>query len=89
MEHVIGGVGTVLVIGAYFLVSTGRLQSRSLGFQGMNLAGAIILTIYGFLLAAWATVALNGTWGIIAIVALTQIFLRRRSSREVPTTNRN
>lgn len=83
MEHVIGGIGTVLVIGAYFLVSTGRLQSRSLGFQGMNLAGAIILTIYGFLLAAWATVALNGTWGIIAVVALAQILLKRRQSPKV------
>lgn len=80
MEHVIGGIGTILVLTAYFLVSTGRVHSTSLAFQGINLVGAILLTIYGFLLFAWATVALNGVWGLIAIVALFRVF-RDRSKR--------
>ena len=81
MEHVIGGIGTILVLAAYFLVSTGRVPSGSIGFQGMNLVGALLLTIYGFLLFAWATVALNGIWGVIAIVALVRV-LRGRSRRK-------
>lgn len=81
MEHVIGGIGTILVLSAYFLVSTGRVTSASIGFQGMNLVGAILLTIYGFLLFAWASVALNGAWGLIAIVALIRV-LRGRSKRK-------
>jgi hypothetical protein len=84
MEHVIGGVGTILVLAAYFLVSTGRVTSGSIGFQGMNLVGAILLTIYGFLLFAWASVALNGVWGLIAIVALVRV-LRNRSRRSGST----
>ena len=85
MEHFIGGIGTILVLTAYFLVSTGRVPSKSLGFQGINLVGAILLTIYGFMLFAWATVALNGVWGLIAIVALFRVF-RDRSKRNGPTS---
>lgn len=80
MEHIIGGIGTILVLTAYFLVSTGRVPSKSLSFQGINLVGAALLTIYGFLLFAWATVALNGIWGLIAIAALFRVF-RDRSRR--------
>ena len=57
MEHVIGGVGTVLVLAAYFLVPTGRLQSKSYGFQGMNFVGAGSLAVYALLLVAWDLVA--------------------------------
>lgn len=83
MVHVIGGLGTVLVLGAYFFVSTGRLASRSFGFQGMNFVGAVLLAIYGFLLLAWATVALNIVWGVIAIIALAKVISTRRRLRSV------
>ena len=88
MEHFIGGIGTILVLTAYFLVSTGRVPSKSLGFQGINLVRAILLTIYGFMLFAWATVALNGVWGLIAIVALFRVF-RDRSKRNGATSALN
>ena len=80
MEHISGGIGTILVLVAYFLVSTGKITSGSIGFQGMNLVGAILLTIYGFMLFAWASVALNAVWGLIAMVALVRV-LRNRSKR--------
>ncbi len=82
MVHVLGGIGTVLVLVAYFLVSNGRLRSASVGFQGMNLIGAALLTVYGFLLFAWASVALNAIWGLIAVVALVRV-LRGRSRADV------
>ena len=80
MEHVIGGIGTVLVLAAYFLVSTGRLQSKSYGFQGMNFLGAGLLAVYAVLLVAWASVALNVVWGAIALVALWRVFRSTRTS---------
>lgn len=82
MVHVIGGIGTVLVLLAYFLVSTGKLKSASVGFQGTNLVGAALLTVYGFLLFAWASVALNAIWGLIAVVALARVVRRRGAARE-------
>ncbi|MFM8514985.1 MAG: hypothetical protein ACKOBJ_01815 [Actinomycetota bacterium] len=82
MVHVIGGIGTVLVLVAYFLVSNGHLKSASLGFQGMNLVGAALLTVYAFLLFAWASVALNAVWGLIAAFALFRV-MRKRAAADV------
>jgi len=87
MVHVIGGIGTVLVLLAYFLVSTGRLKSASLGFQGTNLVGAALLTVYGFMLFAWASVALNAIWGLIALVALLRVLRARRRAESVTPEN--
>jgi len=82
MVHVFGGIGISLVLVAYFLVSNGRLKSASLGFQGKNLIGAALLTVYGSLLFAWASVALNAIWGLIAVVALVRV-MRKRSAPDV------
>lgn len=73
MVHIPGFIGTFLVLGAYFLLSTGRIRAASLQYQGLNLIGAALLTLYGFLLAAWASIALNGIWGLIAVVALLRV----------------
>ena len=79
--HVIGGIGTILVLGAYFLVSSGRVGSASTTFQGLNLIGALLLTFYAIDLAAWASVALNAVWGLIAVVAVIRIVQMRRRTR--------
>ena len=71
--HVIGFIGTFLVLGAYFLLSTGRIKAASLPYQGLNLIGAGLLTFYGVLLAAWASIALNAVWGLIAVLALVRV----------------
>ena len=71
--HVIGFVGTFLVLGSYFLLSAGRIKSASFAYQGANLLGAALLTLYAVLLAAWAAIALNAVWGLIALVALARV----------------
>lgn len=70
----------LLVLGAYFAVSSGRLKSASYGFQGMNLVGAAMLTAYSVVLAAWATVVLNAAWGVIALVALIRVVRSREAA---------
>lgn len=73
MAHLTGFLGTFCVLGAYFLLSTGRIKAASLQYQGINLVGAALLTAYGFILAAWASIALNAVWGLIALVALLRV----------------
>ena len=85
MSHVIGFIGTFLVLGAYFLLSTGRIKAASLQYQGLNLIGAALLTLYGFLLAAWASIALNAIWGLIAVVALLRVFRPGRAKETSAT----
>ncbi len=82
LQHVIGTGGAILVLLAYFLVSTGRVSSSSIAFQVINLVGAGLLTTYALILQGWSLVFLNGVWAIVALVALARI-LRRRASRSV------
>lgn len=86
MAHAIGFVGTFLVLGAYFLLSTGRIKAASLQYQGINLLGAVLLTLYGFMLAAWASIALNAIWGGIAVLALVRV-ARSERGKEARTAD--
>ena len=66
---VVGWVGAALLLGAYALVSAGRLAGGGLTFQLMNLGGAAGLAINSAVNGAWPSVALNLVW--IAVGAVT------------------
>jgi hypothetical protein len=78
--HVVGNIGVLLILVAYYLLSTGRLRATSAQYQVMNLVGALIIMLYSILLSAWASVVLNGAWAIIAVVALLAIQRARAES---------
>ena len=82
MIHLVGLIGTILVLAAYLLLSTGRVESNSYRYQLMNLLGALSLMIYSVVLSAWAVLALNTVWGGIAAAAM----LRISRDREVAAT---
>ncbi len=82
MIHFIGLIGTLLVLAAYFLLSTGRVASASYRYQVMNLLGALTLIGYSIALSAWAVLALNAVWAVIAAAAV----LRISRDREVAAT---
>ena len=83
LQHVIGTSGALLVLLAYFLVSTGRVRSASVAFQLINLVGAGLLTTYALILQGWSLVFLNGVWAIVALVALARILRNREKSTPV------
>lgn len=86
MEHIIGFIGTVLVLLAYLLLSTKRIQSDSVSYQGLNLVGAVLLIIYAVVLTAWANVLLNVVWGFIAIFALGKLYVALRRKKDPTVT---
>jgi len=76
--EIAGWVGAVLVLIGYVLVSTGRLEGRSVAFQVLNLIGAL-----GFIAnTAWhgaiPSMALNIVWSAIAIYTLARIWSSSR-----------
>jgi uncharacterized membrane protein len=71
-----GWSGAALIVGAYGLISAGKLQPRSALYQWMNLAGALGFIINSGWHGAWPSVGLNVVWLGIAIVAM------RRAARE-------
>jgi hypothetical protein len=65
-----GWSGTVLVLGSYALISSGKLQPRSALYQGMNVVGAIGLAINSGWNGAWPSAGLNVVWLGIALLAM-------------------
>jgi hypothetical protein len=74
-----GWSGTVLVLGSYALVSSGKLQPRSTLYQSMNLVGAVGLAVNSGWNSAWPSAGLNVVWLGIALVAM-------RRNRRLATT---
>jgi hypothetical protein len=77
--EIAGWSGTVLILGSYALISSGKLQPRSALYQCMNLLGAIGLAINSGWNGAWPSAGLNLVWLVIAILAI-----RNNCSRAAP-----
>jgi O-antigen ligase len=69
----VGWAGAAALLLAYGLVSSGRLNGRSIRFQLLNLCGAVGLLANGIYHDAWPSAALNAVWFVIGVTALMRI----------------
>jgi hypothetical protein len=67
---VIGWAGAVLVLYAYFMVSTKKLSGDSLHFQAANISGAFCLIINTYYHHAYPSAVVNVIWIGIAFYSL-------------------
>jgi hypothetical protein len=74
---IMGWVGAVLLLLAYALVSNRKLAGDSVRFQLLNLSGGLLLAINSGYHGALPSVAVNGVWIVIGLIAL----LRARRQR--------
>jgi hypothetical protein len=65
-----GWLGALLILGAYGLISSGKLEPRSSIYQWMNILGAVGLLVNAGWNGAWPSAGLNIVWLAIAIHAL-------------------
>ena len=75
-----GWTGAVLVLGAYILVTLGRLTGQSPAFQWMNLVGAAGFLLNGWWHGALPSATLNLIWMLFAAGALWNLWKRKGSS---------
>lgn len=73
LVDVVGWVGAGALLGAYVLVSSGRLHGSSLAFQLLNLLGAVGLLVNGAYHGAWPSVGLNSVWFVVGLLALLRL----------------
>ena len=78
--EIAGWTGAVLVLGAYILVTLGRLTGHSPGFQWMNLAGAAGILLNGWWHGALPSATLNLIWMLFAAGALWNLWKHKGSS---------
>lgn len=71
--EVVGWLGALLVLGAYILVSAGRLSGSSAVFQWMNALGASFFVFNTWWHGAIPSMVLNIIWAAIGFVALCRI----------------
>lgn len=68
--EIMGWVGAVLIVGAYFFNINGKLKSTSTIYILSNLLGGIFFTINTYIHQAFPSMIVNIIWIIIAITAL-------------------
>ncbi len=78
--EIAGWAGASLILGAYLLLSMGRLTGQSPLYQWMNVAGAAGFIVNGWWHGALPSAVLNVIWMMIGGVALWRIAARRKSS---------
>jgi hypothetical protein len=79
LVEIIGWAGSLLVLSAYALLSSGRVRSQAWGYQVMNVAGALGMAINGWAHMALPSVFNNVIWMAIGAIALGRLLARRSS----------
>ena len=79
---VVGWVATVLILGAYWLLSIGKFDQHSRLYQWMNIIGALGFVINCTWNHALPSVALNVVWMLIGIYSLARNRRRNYLSSE-------
>lgn len=67
LAQIVGWLGTFLIVFAYFLISSKRIDESNKYYQLMNFFGAFGVGVNVFFQQAWPALALQIVWGTIAI----------------------
>ncbi len=78
--QIVGLLGPLFLLGAYALLSSGRMVATSPMYQVLNLMGAGVMVWVGVSTNVWSVWVLNGIWCLIALLGLIRI--RRRNNEE-------
>jgi len=76
ITEILGWYGVVAVVSAYALLSLNIISNNSLLFQGLNLTGAIGITIDALEDKNTQPAVLNIIWALIALIAIIKIALQ-------------
>lgn len=74
---ILGWIGMVLVLIAYVLLSTNKLDNGKL-YQILNLIAALLMAIGLFPKKAWFSFALQVAWAMIAIISFIKMLNKEK-----------
>lgn len=70
MTELLGWLGVAIVVLAYFLVSTRRVNGDGLGYQLMNVVGSVFLIVNFASQSSWQGVVINTVWVTIGLYTI-------------------
>ena len=73
---ILGWIGMVLVLLAYALLSTNKIENGKL-YQTLNLIAATLMAIGLFPTKAWFSFKLQIIWALVAIIAFIKIIMKK------------
>ncbi|WP_435433330.1 CBU_0592 family membrane protein [Zunongwangia endophytica] len=79
----IGWLGAILFIIAYFLLSTGKLSAKRPTYHLLNVIGGICLVVNASKLDDFPNIVVNIVWALIALFALYRIIWNSKKNSEV------
>ncbi len=68
--EIIGWIGTILIVGAYFLNINGKIKSTAVPYILANLVGGILFSIYTYAHRTYPNLVVNIVWVFIAVAAI-------------------
>ena len=74
----LGWVGTLAYLLAYFLLSVNKINARQLSYHTLNAIGAVGLTVNALYYADLPSMVVNLVWGLIAVTAFIVIFRKKK-----------
>ena len=75
---ILGWIGTILVLIAYLLLSTNKINNGKI-YQLLNLFASLFMAIGLLPKNAWFSFALQVVWGAIALIALIKMLNRKEN----------
>ncbi len=69
-----------MLLGAYALLSRGRLSGQGSSFQTLNIVGSFLVGVNSLAHEAWPSVSVNVVWLVIGVATL--VATRRRRERD-------
>ena len=69
---ILGWIGMILVLLAYALLSTNKIENGKL-YQSLNLIAAIFMAIGLFPSKAWFSFTLQIIWALVALIAIIKL----------------
>ena len=74
-DNILGWYGVIAILLGYLLVSFNVVAAKSLGYQLLNLTGALGIIVEAMSKKDAQPAVLNGAWAIIAIVAILHVVI--------------
>ena len=75
---ILGWIGMILVLVAYGLLSTNKVENGKL-YQILNLIAATFMAIGLFPTKAWFSFTLQVIWALIAVVAIIKLYKKKNN----------
>lgn len=83
--EIVGWGAASVLLGAYALLSRGRLSGQGSSFQTLNVVGSLLVGVNSFVHQAWPSVSVNVVWLVIGIATLVATHRRHHTARSSPT----